>query len=1001
MKTKRRLLSVLLALCMVFTLVPMTAFAADTPKVSIYTQQAGMGQAGKNGVVSGQYYLVEADGSLKSDTANENNYNIYYDESSAKLTINNLQISSNKSLYVPGGTTINVLGDNKIEIAEGQSSGGGIGVVSNGDITITGTGNLYISSSSREGICRATMDNSFNGATTQGGVIINGDINLTIDHYGAATCIRAVNGDITIGGNAKVALDPRAGIDKDNYSIIYFNGGNITIQDNAQVESTGALDTTGKNTDGDYGKVIIKGNSSLTITNTHDKGVSLRGAGGVEILDEAKLTVSSNTQSGQAVVAGSGAIKIEGEATVNMTNSESSGNTALYAKDIEVTGKLTVSGGINGLSLNSGNTVTFNSAEVKVSDCMIGVSSKAQITNSLIEVSTTSKAFNTTTNASLTNAYAVYAGTSSDSAAFVSHENGAVKAGTWGQAYVRIESHVCTYNQQIVSAQYKAMDATCTQPATYYYSCICGAAGTDTFENGSAAGHRWSSWTGNGDNTHGRTCSVCQTTESQDCSGGTATCTAPAVCEICGQSYGEKNMSNHIGTVVWVQTETMHKQVYNCCQTEVSTEENHIWEDGKCTVCAYPCAHTGGEATCSQLAVCEDCGSQYGELNPDNHKAVSEWTQENGKHYHKCAYGCDTHLDEADCSGGTAACTASAVCEICEQSYGSVNPDNHTGEIVWTQTATTHSSAYNCCNMPIVTEEAHEWENGVCTECGYTCQHTGGGATCSQLAVCEICGSQYREVDASNHTNLVKTEAKPATHLAVGNTEYWYCDGCDKYFSDEAGTNEITLDDIVIPELIEHAADGTGWYSDETNHWNTCECGTTLNAAAHTFAWVTDKEATVAEAGSKHEECTECGYVKTVVEIPALKAPEYPPVVRDTDGGTITVNPKNPKAGETVTITAEPKDGKKIDRVVVLDKDGKEISVTDNGDGTYTFIQPEGEVTIQVTFKTQTANAPSADTNSPKTGDNRNIALWIALLCVSGAVLCGIAVYNRKRRRKQ
>lgn len=151
--------------------------------------------------------------------------------------------------------------------------------------------------------------------------------------------------------------------------------------------------------------------------------------------------------------------------------------------------------------------------------------------------------------------------------------------------------------------------------------------------------------------------------------------------------------------------------------------------------------------------------------------------------------------------------------------------------------------------MPIVTEEAHEWENGVCTECGYTCQHTGGGATCSQLAVCEICGSQYREVDASNHTNLVKTEAKPATHLAVGNTEYWYCDGCDKYFSDEAGTNEITLDDIVIPELIEHAADGTGWYSDETNHWNTCECGTTLNAAAHTFAWVTDKEATVAEAG--------------------------------------------------------------------------------------------------------------------------------------------------------
>ena len=59
-------------------------------------------------------------------------------------------------------------------------------------------------------------------------------------------------------------------------------------------------------------------------------------------------------------------------------------------------------------------------------------------------------------------------------------------------------------------------------------------------------------------------------------------------------------------------------------------------------------------------------------------------------------------------------------------------------------------------------------------------------------------------------------------------------------------------------------------------HWNTCECGGKLNEAAHTFAWVTDKEATAAEAGSKHEECTVCGYEKAAVEIPQQGTAEDP-----------------------------------------------------------------------------------------------------------------------------
>ena len=82
--------------------------------------------------------------------------------------------------------------------------------------------------------------------------------------------------------------------------------------------------------------------------------------------------------------------------------------------------------------------------------------------------------------------------------------------------------------------------------------------------------------------------------------------------------------------------------------------------------------------------------------------------------------------------------------------------------------------------------------------------------------------------------------------------------------------NEIALKDTVIPNLTAHTADNTGWHSNETNHWNTCECGETLNKAAHTFEWVIDKETTASEAGSKHEKCTVCGYEKAAVEIPAM-----------------------------------------------------------------------------------------------------------------------------------
>ena len=181
--------------------------------------------------------------------------------------------------------------------------------------------------------------------------------------------------------------------------------------------------------------------------------------------------------------------------------------------------------------------------------------------------------------------------------------------------------------------------------------------------------------------------------------------------------------------------------------------------------------------------------------------------------------------------------------------------------------------------------------------------HFGGTATCTALAVCTGCRQSYGSVNPDNHTNLVKTEAKAATHLETGNREYWYCDGCNKYFSDEAGTKEITLESTVIPKLTEHTADDTGWHSDETNHWNTCECGEVINKEAHSFGeWTTTKEATKTEPGSRTKSCTVCGYKVTES---SLKTDELTQKYTDTSEHTYTPDWSGLPSGQTWSYSSE------------------------------------------------------------------------------------------------
>ena len=125
--------------------------------------------------------------------------------------------------------------------------------------------------------------------------------------------------------------------------------------------------------------------------------------------------------------------------------------------------------------------------------------------------------------------------------------------------------------------------------------------------------------------------------------------------------------------------------------------------------------------------------------------------------------------------------------------------------------------AGNTAEMTVTVNDGHtfgEWtSNGdgthtrQCTVDGCNVLETkdcsGGKATCTERAACEVCGKAYGELDPNNHADLKHINAKAATKTAEGNIEYWYCEGCDKYYSDAAATKEIKKADTVTAKLAE------------------------------------------------------------------------------------------------------------------------------------------------------------------------------------------------------
>ena len=379
-----------------------------------------------------------------------------------------------------------------------------------------------------------------------------------------------------------------------------------------------------------------------------------------------------------------------------------------------------------------------------------------------------------------------------------------------------------------------------------------------------------------------------------------------------------------------------------------SNETEH-WQVCTCGAVFHKAEHSGGTATCTQRATCTVCGAEYGDAL--GHDFTTSWTHDDNMHWKQCSR-CDEKDDVSPHTWDNGTITTAPTCtKAGERTYTctecgatKIEPIPATGhrwKSEWASDATRHW--HECANESCdVTDNAGK--NGYA-------EHSGGKATCTQNAVCEICKASYGSLDPNNHTDLKHIDAKAATAAEEGNIAYWYCDGCKKYFSDKDGTKEIAKADTVTAKLPPKITAGDG--------------------AAVTQG--EKKELTFTSDASFAD------FVRVELDGTALEEKNY----TKREGSTI------------ITLNR--------DFVAALSVGEHTLAiVSQHGTATAKFTvkaKPTGTATPQPTVTPQ----PTAQPVSPilRTGDTANPTLWFALLIVSGGAAIGTTVVSRKKKHNK
>ena len=186
----------------------------------------------------------------------------------------------------------------------------------------------------------------------------------------------------------------------------------------------------------------------------------------------------------------------------------------------------------------------------------------------------------------------------------------------------------------------------------------------------------------------------------------------------------------------------------------------------------------------------------------NNGHTFGEWVSDNdGTHTRKCTVdGCDAFETE-NCSGGNATCTEKAVCDVCGKAYGEFDGTNHEGGVQeWTtRTAFNHEQKWNCCGAVIVASEAHEWKDGVCRECGYVCLHNDA----DKDHICDYCKKTISEhVDKDKNHICDYCEKTISEH--VDKDKDHICDYCEKTISEHVDKDKNHICDYCEKTISEH-----------------------------------------------------------------------------------------------------------------------------------------------------------------------------------------------------
>ena len=391
-------------------------------------------------------------------------------------------------------------------------------------------------------------------------------------------------------------------------------------------------------------------------------------------------------------------------------------------------------------------------------------------------------------------------------------------------------AHVHAYTQKVQKAKTLKTPASCTEDEVYYLSCECGEISpneADVFiaEN-TALDHDFGDWTSSGDGTHTRTCKRynCTAFETDSCSGGTATCVERAVCKACKAVYGE--LGAHVFSDEWTSDRYQHWHVCTVCRAKETERLNHFDQDDDhlCDTCGYQITdHTFGTDwsmdETSHWHACSMCGAKSDEAvhtdaNKDHVCDYCEKTISNHEDTdkdHVCDYCEKTISNHEDAN-------KDHVCDYCEKTISNHVDENKDHICDYCEkTISNHVDANNDhrCDFceRLITNHADENRDHICDICEKVISnHTGGEATCTAKAVCELCGKAYGEKDPANHT----------------------------------GENRWTADDKT-----------------HEREW-TC-CGVvTVETEAHTFGkWVTTVKPTAHKKGEKERTCEVCGYTQT------------------------------------------------------------------------------------------------------------------------------------------